>query len=629
VQPQVSCCFQSRPATVQIPHLSSASELNHLSPPIPLTSDRLLSHRSHLSLIRHRPAFYFCSSTSVQAMEDDILRSLCSNMPIQDLDLNDFDFDAFLNWESFQATDTSVGVQQKQVPALSAGKKRSSNGASQPRIKRQKVKHSHVCDVHQPPSSEPAVKCFGKWSRMGPYKGARCERMVATFVDGQLPVCAQHRAQVMRMTRCEAVLECGFPCNEIVPWKLHGYPLCEAHWSQGKCYFLELLPVEIRRMIYRYLIPDQPVPARWFGTRILREDRAPVSTAIFRVSKTIHEDVADLFYDQTTFDIDVTNEQYRNAAAAPSISMCYAKDERGLIGDYQMQLMLLEQQNRTPLARPRAAASRTTSSRPTLQKISATGVKYDFTPWQPSLSLRYFQRIRSFRINITFDTPKSSPSAGNSLQSAETILAEADRNLLCDYLHRLVERLVTNNQVPLRNLDISICVRGISDGDDAQANSKAIAHCQALINPIRRLRTRAASVVSLIRTGDGNREIDMLPVHPKEEDSINKFVQSCCAELTDLLVPPPRSPVLVQFGQLVEVVSQMGQHPFWRETDIEEIEFLLNNGRSAREANDIKAMMSVFSDVFDMLKKYNSDHQDFMKQMKQSFEKMRSNGKWR
>jgi hypothetical protein len=58
-------------------------------------------------------------------MEDDILRSLCSNMPIQDLDLNDFDFDAFLNWESFQATDTSVGVQQKQVPALSAGKKRS------------------------------------------------------------------------------------------------------------------------------------------------------------------------------------------------------------------------------------------------------------------------------------------------------------------------------------------------------------------------------------------------------------------------------------------------------------------------------------------------------------------------
>ena len=497
-------------------------------------------------------------------------------------------------------------------------------------MKRQRIKHSHVCDVHQPPSSTPAVRCFGKWTRMGPYKGRRCERRVATFVDEQLPVCAQHRAQIMKMTRCEAILECGFPCNEIVPWKPHGYPLCEAHWSHGKCYFLELLPIEIRRMIYQYLIPDQPVPARRFGTRYLREDRTPISTAIFRVSKAVHEDVADIFYGQTTFDVDVTNEQDRNAAATPRISMCYAKGEKSLIGDSQMLSMLLEQQIRTPLVRARVAASRSTPSRPTLQKTSATGVKYDFTPWQPSLSSRYFQRIRSFRINITFDTPKSFPSASNSSQSAETILAEAERNLLCDYLHRLVERLIRNHQAPLRNLDISIRVQGISDGDDdAQANSKAIAHCQALLNPIRRLRARAASVVSLIRTGDGNREINMLPVHPKEEDSVNKFVQGCCAELTDLLVPPPRSPVLVRFGQLTEVVSQMGQHPFWRETDIEEMEFLLNNGRSAREANDMKAMMSVFRDVIGILEKYNSDHQDFMKQMKQSIETMRSNGKRR
>ncbi len=119
----------------------------------------------------------------------------------------------------------------------------------------------------------------------------------------------------------------------------------------------------------------------------------------------------------------------------------------------------------------------------------------------------------------------------------------------------------------------------------------------------------------------------MLPVYPREEESINRFVQSCCAELTDSLVPPPRSPVLVRFGQLAEVVLQMGQHPFWRETDIEEMEILLNNGRSAREANDMKAMILVFRDVFHKLKKYNSDHQDFMKQMKQSCEKVRLSGK--
>ena len=554
-------------------------------------------------------------------MDDgDILGSLRNIIPSQDLDLENFDFEAFLNWELPEAAGPSDGIQQNQVPELPAGKKRRSKGATQPRIKRPRIQHSHICDVHPPPSSGPAVRCFGKRSRMGPHKGTRCERMVATIVNGELPVCAQHRAQVIKMTRCEAILECGFSCNEIVPWKPHGYLLCEGHWSKGKCYFLEL-PVEIRLIIYQYLIPDQPVQARRSGTRSLRQDRTPVHTAIFRVNKTVHEEVADLFYGQTAFDIDVTNEQDGNAAATPSISMCYAKEEKFFLTDYQMQLMLLEQR------RVRTAASRTTPSRPIRQKRLATGMKHVFTPWQPALSLRYFQRIRYFRINIAFNTPKRIPSASNSSQAAETILAEAERNLLCDYLHRLVESLVTNNQAPLRNLDISIRVQGISDDDDARANSKAIVHCQALVKPIRRLRSRTASLISLIRTGDGFREINMLPVQSKEDNSINMFVQSCCAELTDSLVPPPKSPVLVRFGQLAELVSQMCEHPFWRETDIEEMEILLSNGRSAREANDIKALVSVFRDVFDKLKKYNSDHQDFMKQMKQSYELMQSVGK--
>ena len=551
-------------------------------------------------------------------MEDgDGVTSLFSNMPTQDI-MEAFDFEAFLNWDLPEAAEPSVGMQQNEVPALPTEKKRRSNGTTQPRIKRPRIQHSHICDMHQAPSSKPAVRCFGKRSRVGPHKGTRCERMVATIVSGELPVCAQHRAQVIKMTRCEAALECGFACNEIVPWKPHGYPLCEAHWSKGKCHFLEL-PVEIRLSIYQYLIPDQPVQARRSGMRSLRQDRTPVSTAIFRVNKTIHEEVADLFYGHTTFDIDVTNGQDTSAPATPCISMCYARDEKFFLTDYQMQLLLLDRQ------RTRNAVNGTTPLRPTRQKRFTTGIKHLFTPWKPALSLQYFQRIRYFRINIAFNTPKRSPSAINSTQAAETILAEAERNLLCDYLHRLVEGLVTDNQAPLRNLDISVRIHGISDDDDAQANSKAIVHCQALVKPIRRLRSRTASLVSLIRTGEGFREINMLPVHSKEGDSISRFVQSCCAELTDSLVPPPRSPVLVRFAQLAELVAKMCEYPFWRETDIEEIEILLSNGRSAREANDIKALISVFRDVFDKVTKYNSDHQDFMKQMRQSFENMRSN----
>ena len=551
-------------------------------------------------------------------MEDgDGATSLYGNLPTDDL-LEHFDFEAFLNWDLPEPAEPSVGMQQNEVPALPTEKKRRSNGITQPRIKRPRIQHSHICDMHRAPSSKPAVRCFGKRSRVGPHKGTRCERMVATIVDGELPVCAQHRAQVIRMTRCEAALECGFSCNEIVPWKPHGYPLCEAHWSKGTCHFLEL-PVEIRLSIYQYLIPDQPVQARRSGMRSLRQDRTPVSTAIFRVNKTIHEEVADLFYGHTTFDIDVTNGQECSAPATPCISMCYARDEKYFLTDFQMQLLLLDRQW------TRNAVNGTTPSRPTRQKRFATGIKHLFSPWKPALSLQYFHRIRYFRINITFNTPKRSPSAINSTQAAETILAEAERNLLCDYLHRLVEGLVSDNQARLRNLDISVRIQGIAEDDDAQANSKAIVHCQALVKPIRRLRSRTASLVSLIRTSEGFREINMLPVHSKEEDSISRFVQSCCAELTDSLVPPPKSPVLVRFAQLAELVAKMCEYPFWRETDIEEIEMLLSNGRSAREANDIKALISVFRDVFDKVTKYNSDHQDFMKQMRQSFENMRSN----
>lgn len=543
-----------------------------------------------------------------------------SNIPFQDI-LENFDFEAFLHWDLPEDAAPSVDTQQHQVPALPTGKKRRPNGPTQPRIKRPRIQHSHICDIHEPPSSNPAVRCFGKRSRMGPHKGTRCERMVATIVEGELPVCAQHRTQVIKMTRCEALLECGFSCNDIVPWKPYGYPLCEAHWSKGNCYFLEL-PVEIRLLIYQYLIPDKPVPARRSGQQLLIMNRNPVYTAIFRANKTIHEEVADLFYGHTTFNIDVTNEQESNRTGIPNISMCNAKDESFAHSDYQLQLLLLQQQQRA-----RAALFRTAPSHPIRQKRLATGIKHPFTAWQPALALRYFQRIRYLRINITFITPKKPLSASTNSQAAETILAEAERNLLCDYLHRMVEGLVTGSQAPLRNLDISIRVHGISEDDVAQAKSKAMVHYQALVKPIRRLRSHTANLVSLIRTGDGYKENNLLPVHSKADDQISRFVRDCCAELTaPPLTPPPKSAVLIRFGQLAYLVSQMCEHPFWRETDVEEIEILLSNGRSAREANDIKALIAVFRDVFDKLKKYNADHQEFMKQMKQSYEIMRSNG---
>jgi hypothetical protein len=551
-------------------------------------------------------------------MADDDDCTSYSNMLSQDFDLENFDFDAFLTSDPSQATDTTPDVKQKPASAFSTGKKRRSDGAVQPCINRKRIKHSHVCAIHQPPSSKVVTRCYGTRLRKVRREGTKCKNIVATYVEEQLPVCKQHRTQVMKMKHCEAILECGFTCNEIVPWKPHGYPLCESHWSQGECYFLAL-PVEIRLMIYGYLLPDKLVPhtpeAKWKRNRN--------STAIFRVHKTIHEEIVDSFYGQAIFDIGITNL----CNGTPSISMCYAFEGlqfKSALSDYQMQLMLLERQNMQRVTQARAAASRSTPPQPPLRKTLSKDAKFNFTPWQPSLSLRYFQQIRSFHIKITFDTRKNFPYVSNGSQSAEKILVEANRNVLCDYLHRVVECLVTNNQIPLRKVDISISIHGIKNDDENQANSEAITHCQGLIKPIQRLRTNIANIVSLTRIDNGNKKVQIFPVHAEKDSSIARFVQSCCLELTDQAVPPPKSLVLTQFDQLTAILSQMSQYPFWRIADIEEMEFLLNNGRSAREANDIKAMMSVFRSASDMLKTYHFAHQDFMNQMKQSIDLMRT-----
>ena len=535
-------------------------------------------------------------------MEDgNVMMSDVGDFRLQDFDFNNFDFDDFLNWESPKAIEPCDVAEQSHVKALPTGKKGRSNGVAQDPIRRVKLEHNHVCDVHRPPNAKPFVRCFGRKSRTGrwgPYMNKRCERMVTRFVDGHLPVCAQHKAQVNKMMRCRADLDCGLPCNEIIPLKPHGYLLCDAHWSKGKCYMMEL-PVEIRISIYQYLIPDQPVQARW--TRKLRQDHVSVSTAILRVNKTIHEEVADLVYGHQCFHIDVTNEHDCNRAGTPDIFMCYAKQLKW-----------------------RPPASRATLLRPSCRSMSTSSIDNTFTPWHPSLASRYFQRIRQFQINLRFEIPKRYLSGGNRSQTAEAILAEAERNLLCDYSHRLVEQLLASNQALLSKIDVSFFIQGIPDDDTSRANSEALTHCQALINPIRRLRSRNARIVSIIRTSAAHQEIDMFSEDLKQKDQVNTFRQNCCTELTSSTLSPPRSPVLVQFGRLVDIISRMSQHPFWRETDREEMGILLGNGRSAREANDMKAMVSVFREVFLKLSKYHSDHQDFIKLMKQSCESIQT-----
>ena len=147
--------------------------------------------------------------------------------------------------------------------------------------------------------------------------------------------------------------------------------------------------------------------------------------------------------------------------------------------------------------------------------------------------------------------------------------------------------------------------------DTEETQSKSIAHCQALIKPLRRLRSLSARIVSLTE----NENIDLLSSAAEDETSIKKFCRDCCAEMMNL--EARISPVLKKFDLLTRLIRPMSQHPFWRDMDIEKMDSLLHRGRSAREEDNIEVMDSVLQAVLDMLTHFNYSNEEFIKQMKQ------------
>jgi hypothetical protein len=493
--------------------------------------------------------------------EDSNLTEVWDFSNLGDTTIEPFDFDAFLNSES-PSTFPELYVEQSVLdePAPTP-KKQATNGSSKQRTKRERTKQIHVCKVH--PAVE-SVQCFGIWSYSGRYRGARCTQNVTTFIKGQLPVCSQHRGQIKKMVHCEAILEeCGLACGAVVSWKPHSFPLCEAHRSQGKRCFEEL-PVEIRLIIYEYLIPNIQVPAvrPWIAS--LRKNGEMISTALFRVNRTIYEEFADMFYGQPTYAIEITKEW----ESKPTCKMCCQ----------------------------RPSATTTSDS-----------FQYGLSPWNPPISLLNFQRIRSIQLNITLGQRSYPNGYTNKPTAVLSIIAETWRNLLCDDVHRFTERMILSNQLPLRKLGIKIRVEDMFAG----AASFGKEHCKGLLKPIQRLLTRPA-VFEYTRSNDGS-EMILLSKNTKMKDGF-VHVQP---------LPSLKSPTWLRFDQLARLLSQMRQHPFWRESDIEQIETLLSHGRAAREADDIKAIASVFGDFVKMLRKYSADQHQFMLRMRTSLETMR------
>jgi hypothetical protein len=171
--------------------------------------------------------------------------------------------------------------------------------------------------------------------------------------------------------------------------------------EQPTCTLLEKVPLEIRRRIYSYLVPDLPISHNAEWVRPLRRDQSPVSTELFRVNRQIHEEYAEVFYGSAPFAVYMSND----LSGQPIMKMCC-----GLRGLYP-----IEGWNLQPLA------------------------------------AMYFRRIRSFRFYISFNLETHTQALFTGLATTATIASlmnltphqmmmrhQAERGRLCELFHQVI-----------------------------------------------------------------------------------------------------------------------------------------------------------------------------------------------
>jgi hypothetical protein len=204
--------------------------------------------------------------------------------------------------------------------------------------------HQQIGALHE---NEGVRKCWGTLRRGGVCRN----RDTCTVAQGGLPTCKVHRKQVKEPASCKASLACGFNCGRLLEWEPHGFQLCLQHREDlVACYFLDI-PIEIRCRIYRYLLPDTDIPARFCTSRSLTTRREQVYTAILGVNRQIHEEATRLLYSTNVFAVEVSESM---------LSMCNLSNNYVRYDPFlrdQVQLTLFTTVRRA-VSRARAESSR-------------------------------------------------------------------------------------------------------------------------------------------------------------------------------------------------------------------------------------------------------------------------------
>lgn len=148
--------------------------------------------------------------------------------------------------------------------------------------------HGEDCQLH---SNESAISCNATT-----YAHTKCTRKAKVFNDGYLPVCGSHRrdGSWLKAGKCQAIERCGQLCNRLAP-HAPPYHLCAEHQKGTDtlpCHVIRL-PIELRLMIFRYLLPD-----------VVRADKFDRSKgALLRVNRQFYQEASSIIYGEARFEV--------------------------------------------------------------------------------------------------------------------------------------------------------------------------------------------------------------------------------------------------------------------------------------------------------------------------------------
>lgn len=453
--------------------------------------------------------------------------------------------------------------------------------------------HLQNCHLHD---LETRTKCSGRLR-----KGGSCShKAMSPSIPYRMPTCKVHQDQVKAITWCRVMLPCGYECKRIFQWEPHQFRICSYHSSQKACYFFKI-PIEIRLRIYEYLLPGRDIPAKHDWASFGRGDGDKLFGSILRVNRQIHDEAVDVLYGSRLFHVEVDGD---------SLSMCNIVPDRqtkqGRLQDYQMQLMLLEQQNqrRRKMARQQvqggmAAPFATPLSMPLGCNTNPCMMGPMEPIWVPPISFQNFNLITGFCIRIVF----AFPYAVTDQKQVEASLYQHT-----DHLHKLIGRLQLTEK-RIRRLQIVIKFTNHPSLTKAEAFSSA----EVLLRPFRRLNEISSpAVCSITTTNNSHVEVELLPTWNLEvtgkrfADYVASWFICLSSEETDYVDPPIHD----AYWRLKTFMSTIRKHCS-HQPKLDEFDDLLHAARVVREEENLPQFREIWDRVVNVWYDYLNYEEEF------------------